>query len=75
MDWKGKVCGNSGTQSIINDLIWKNDYIQVIDGPTRGDALLGVFLVRPECLVSHSDTVQGVSDHQADSRGEMEGNV
>ena len=59
MDWKGKVGGNSGTQLIINNLICENDYIQVIDGPTQGDALLDVFLVRPESLVSHSDKVQG----------------
>ena len=25
VDWKGKVGGNSGTQSIINNLIWEND--------------------------------------------------
>jgi hypothetical protein len=65
LDWKGNVGGNSGTQSIINNLIWENDYSQVIDGPTRGDALLDVFLVRPVSSVLHSGIVQGVSDHQA----------
>ena len=38
---------------------------QVIDGSTRGDALLDVFLVRPESSVTSSGIVQGVSDHQA----------
>jgi hypothetical protein len=65
VDWKGIVGGNSGTQSTISNLIWENDYSQVIDGPTRGDALLDVFLVRPESSVSHSGIIQGVSDHQA----------
>ena len=36
-----------------------------IDSPTRGDALLDVFLVRPESSVTSSGIVQGVSDHQA----------
>ena len=64
-DWKGNVGGNSETQEIINKLIWENDYSQVIDGPTRGDALLDIFLVRPESLVTGSGIVQGISDHQA----------
>jgi hypothetical protein len=46
-------------------LVWENGYSQVIDGPTRGDALLDVFLVRPESSVTGSGIVQGVSDHQA----------
>ena len=40
-------------------------YSQVIEGPTRGEALLDVFLVRPESSVTYSGIVQGVSDHQA----------
>jgi hypothetical protein len=40
-------------------------YSQVIDGPTRGDALLDVFQVRPESSLTSSGIVQGVSDHQA----------
>jgi hypothetical protein len=65
VDWKGKVCGNSGTQPLINRLIWENDYNQVIDGPTRGYTLLDVFMVRPESVVTYSGVVQGISDHQA----------
>jgi len=30
------VGGNSGTQALINSLVWENGYSQVIDGPTRG---------------------------------------
>ena len=50
---------------LINNLIWENDYSQVIEGPTRGEALLDVFLVRPGSSVTYSGIVQGVSDHQA----------
>jgi hypothetical protein len=50
--------------SLINNLIWENDFRQVIGSLTRGDALLDVFLVRPESTVSHSEVIQGVSDHQ-----------
>ena len=63
VEWKGNVGGSSGTQSLINNLIWENGYSQVIEGPTRGEALLDVFLVRPECSVTYSGIVQGVSDH------------
>jgi len=47
-------------------LVWENGYSQVIDSPTRGDALLDVYLVRPESAVTSSCTVQGVMDHLAE---------
>jgi hypothetical protein len=65
VDWKGNTGGNSGTQALVNSLVWENGYSQVVDGPTRGDALLDVFLVRPESSVTYRGIVQGVSDHQA----------
>ena len=65
VDWKGNAGGNSGTQALINSLVWENRYSQVVGGPTRGDALLDVFLVRPESSITYRDIVQGVSDHQA----------
>jgi hypothetical protein len=65
VDWEGNAGGNSGTQSLINSLVYENGYTQVVDGSTRGDALLDVFLVRPESSVTYSGTVQGISDHQA----------
>jgi len=66
-DWNGKAGRNSGTQALINSLVWENGYSQVIDGPTRGDALLDVYLVRKECSVTSRGirVVQGVSDHLA----------
>jgi hypothetical protein len=39
-DWNGNVGGNSGTQALLNSLVWENVYNQVTDSPTRGDALL-----------------------------------
>jgi len=46
-DWNGNAGGNSGTQALINSLVWEKSYSQVTDGPTQGDALLDVYLVRP----------------------------
>ena len=66
-DWNGNTGGNSGTQALINSLVWENSYSQVTDGPTRGDALLDVYLVRPESSVTSSGIVQCTStrDHLA----------
>ena len=44
-------------------MVCENGYSQVIDSPTRGDAILDVFLVRPEVSGNSSCTVQGISDH------------
>jgi len=64
-NWNGNAGGNSGTQALINSLVWENGYSQVTDSPTRGDALLDVYLIRPESSVTSSGTVQGVSDYLA----------
>jgi len=63
-DWNGNAGGNSGTQALINTLVWENGYSQVVDSPTRGDTLLDVYLVRPESSFTSSSIVQGISDHQ-----------
>ena len=62
-DWNGNAVGNSRTQALINSLVWENGYGQVVDSPTRGDALLVVNLVRPESSFTSSSIVQGISDH------------
>ena len=62
-DFNGNAGGNSGTQALINSLVWEKGYCQVPDGPARGDALLDVYLVRPESSVTSSSIVQGNSDH------------
>ena len=64
-DWNGNAGGNSGTQALINSWVWENGYRQVIDDPTRGDALPDVCLVRPDSSVTSSGIVQEVSDHLA----------
>ena len=64
-DWNGNAGGNSGTQALINSLVWENGYSQVIDSPTQGDALLDVYLVWPESSVTSSGILYGVSDHLA----------
>ena len=64
-DWNGNAGRNSGTQALINSLVWENGYSQVIDSPTRGDALLDVYFVRSVSSVHSSGIVQGVSDHLA----------
>jgi hypothetical protein len=65
VDWKGNAGRNSGTQALINSLVYENGYSQVVDRSTRRDALLDVFLVQPESSVTYSGIVQGISDHQA----------
>jgi len=64
-DWNGNAGGNSGIQALINNLVWENGYSQVIENPIQGDALLDVYLFRPESSVTSSGIVQGVSDHLA----------
>jgi len=64
-DRNGNAGGNIGTQALIESLVWENGYSQLIDSPTRGDALLDVYLVRAESSVTSSGIVQGVSDQLA----------
>jgi hypothetical protein len=47
-EWNGNAECTSGSQAFVNRLVWENGYTQVVDSPTRGDALLDVYLVRPE---------------------------
>jgi hypothetical protein len=37
--------------------------MQVVDSPTRGVALLDVYLVQPESSLASCSIVQGISDH------------
>jgi hypothetical protein len=63
VDWNGNAGCNNGTQAFINSLVWESRYTQVVDGPTRGNALLDVYLVRPESSFTAGSIVQGISDH------------
>jgi hypothetical protein len=38
-------------------------HAQIVNGSTRGDALLDVYRVRPEILVSSCTVDHGISDH------------
>jgi len=38
-DWIRNAVGNSGSQALMNNLVWENGYSQAIDSRTRGDAL------------------------------------
>jgi hypothetical protein len=64
-DWNGNTGCNSGTQAFIKSLVWENGFTQVVDSPTGGDALLDVYIVRPEISFTASSirVVQGISDH------------
>jgi hypothetical protein len=44
-DWKGDAEKASG---FCKNLVWGNGYIQVVSGPTREDALLDIYCLRPE---------------------------
>jgi hypothetical protein len=63
VDWNGNAGCNNGTQAFINSLVWESGFTQVVDGPTRGNTLLDVYLVQPESSFTASSLVQGISDH------------
>jgi hypothetical protein len=48
---------------LVNRLVWENGYTQVADSPTREDALLDDYLVRPESSFTSCSIIQGISDH------------
>jgi hypothetical protein len=62
-DWNGNAERNSGNHAFVNRLVWENAYTQVVDSPTRGDALLDVYLARPESSFTSCTIVQGIRDH------------
>ena len=64
-DWNGHVEKSRGTQVFLNRLVWESRYtdVCVVNSPTRGDALLDVYLVWPECVFTSCSNVQGISDY------------
>jgi hypothetical protein len=62
-DWIGDAEKANGFQACVNNLVWDNGYTQVVSGPTRGDALLDIYLLRPECLLISYNILPGISDH------------
>ena len=47
-EWNGHTEMSRRSQVFLNRLVWENGYTQAVNSPTRGDALLDVYLVRPE---------------------------
>jgi hypothetical protein len=64
-DWKGNAEGTNETQVFLNRLVWDKGYTQVVGSPTRADALLDVYLDRPEESLISCNIVPGISDHCA----------
>ena len=62
-EWNGHVGKSRGTQVFLNRLVRENSYTQAVNSPSRGDALLDVYLVWPECVFTSCSNVQGISDH------------
>jgi hypothetical protein len=60
---KGKTRRWYVTQILLNRLVWENGYFEVVNSPTRDDALLDVYLVGPESAFTFCSNFQGISDH------------
>lgn len=61
-DWNENTEEISGTQAIINRLVWDNGYTQVVGSP-RPDVLLYVYFVRPEISLVSCSILHGISDN------------
>jgi hypothetical protein len=61
--WNGDAEKASGFQAFVNNLVWDNGYTQVVSGPTRGDAMLDIYLLRPESSFISCNIVPDISDH------------
>ena len=61
--WKGDAEKVSGLQVCVNNLVWDNGYTQIVSSPTRGDALLDIYLLRPESLLISCNVLPGISNH------------
>jgi hypothetical protein len=62
--WIGDAENMSGAQALVNTLVWDNGYTQVVGGPTRGDTVLDIYLLRPESSFISWGVVPGISDHK-----------
>ena len=47
----------------VNNSVWDNGCTEVVSGPTRGDALLDIYLLRPESSFISCNIMPGISDH------------
>jgi hypothetical protein len=62
-NWNDNAECTSGSQAIVNRLVCEHGYTQVVDSPTRGNALLDVYLVQPGSSFTSCSIVQGINDH------------
>ena len=62
-DWKRDAAKARGLQACVNNLVWDNGYTQAVNGPIRRDALLDIYLLRPESSFISCNTLPGISDH------------
>ncbi|KAJ4436140.1 hypothetical protein ANN_18767 [Periplaneta americana] len=65
INWSGISGTNSDAQTLVNELIWRKDFTQVVNGPTRDNALLDVYLLRPVSLFVNSESLHKISDHNS----------
>ena len=63
VDWKGGAEKVSRFQAFVNNLVWDNGYTQAASGPTRGDALLDIYLLRPESSLISCNILPSITDH------------
>jgi len=61
-DWQVDTEKASGFQAFVNNLVWVNGYTEVVSGPTRGDALLYIYPLRPESSLISFNNLPGISD-------------
>jgi hypothetical protein len=62
-DWEGDAERANGFQAVVNNLVRDSSYTQVVSGPTGEDALLDVYLLRPESSLISCNIFLGISDH------------
>jgi hypothetical protein len=61
--WNGDVEKAGGFQALVNNLVWDNGYTEVVSGSTRGDALLDIYLIKPESSLFSCNILSRISDH------------
>jgi len=62
-DGKGGAEMASGFQACVNNLVWDNGYTQTVSGPTRGNALLDIYLLKTASSLISCNILPVISDH------------
>ena len=62
-DWNGHAEKSRGAQVFLNRQVWENGDTEIVSSPTGRDALLDVYLVRPESAFISCSNFQGISNH------------